>query len=458
MRLNREDILLMTDGFAKHEVTLLASFSGAPGPLRTSEIMGRSNIPVSRQYLVRLLSSLVERGVLLRTGAGPQVRYTVDEPRMTEAYMRTDLLLRSDKPFDLSLIRDYEPNTTRLMPVEMAKELRSVSDASIKAGDTINRVVFRRYLVDFAWASSRMEGNTYSLIETRDLLDKGIQARNKSDAEAQMLRNHADAIEYVIDNARDLRIIPVDLRGIHAMLSRGLLSNPDDEGRIRQSIIEIGRSVYRPSAMPQVLEEGLRLISDKAQGITDPFEQSLFLMVQISYLQPFIDVNKRTARVVANIPLLKAGLCPLSFYGMVEGDYVNGLLAWYELNTSTRITKTYRQGYRAAAERYRTYGVRLSDNLGSSGDGDRMRTVTLVTQYLRAVVAGTTGPDEKDRFLRERIGEGDPVRRDTLLVATSRAIDHLSEVDAMGMGVSKVLFNAYRKIVATYEGRDSLSP
>jgi len=456
MRLEREDIPLMTEGLDLNavEVAALAAFSGADTELRTSEIMERVEPKVSRQYLIRHLGDLVDKGLLAKEGAGPKVRYVLDEEGLTNAYFAVDPLLRADKPFDMGIIRDYEPNVSRLMPEDMARELRKVSDASIKAGDTINRVVFRRYMVDFAWASSRMEGNTYTLIETHALLDEGEPAQDRSEGEAQMLRNHADAIEYVIDNARDLRITPMELRGIHAMLSRGLLSNPDDEGRIRRSIVEIGRSVYRPASMPQVLEEGLALIADRAREIRDPFEQSLFLLVQLSYLQPFIDVNKRTARVAANIPLLKAGLCPLSFYGMDEDAYVEGLLAWYELNTPTRIARTYREGYRAAAERYRSYGSRLSDNIGSAGDGERRRTAELVTQYLRAVVAGATGPDEKDRFLRTRIEGGDPMRRDTMLVAASKAIDHLDEVSAMGMGVSKSLLKAYRRAVEAYEGED----
>ena len=457
MRISPEDwhLIASRHGLSQADTELLTFFATSSEKLRTSEIKDHLGIRLSRPNVARRISRLVARGFLERTGSGPQTRYAINERQAVDAYLETDRALRSRKPFDIARIRDYDPGHSRLIPAEIAEELRHISDAAIKAGDTINQVVFRRYMVDFAWASSKMEGNTYSLLETQSLLENDTPAPDKSETEARMLRNHAAAIEYVIGNGRDLEITPHMIRGIHALLSKGLLPNPDDEGRIRRSPIAIGESIYRPETLPQVLEEGLRLISEKAEAIKDPYEASIFLLAQISYLQPFMDVNKRTARVAANIPLLRAVLCPLSYYGMDDRAYIRGLIAYYETNTASLLMDSYRQGYLAAAERYRTYSEYLSDVIGRD-DGDRRRqSERLVMQYIRAVVSHETGPDERNQFLRNHIKTRDPGQRDTLLVSASKAISNLSEAGAIGMGIPVSLLRRYREVLAAHDQESS---
>ncbi|EQD41794.1 filamentation induced by cAMP protein Fic, partial [mine drainage metagenome] len=167
----------------------------------------------------------------------------------------------------------------------------------MKPGDTLGKTVFGRYLTDFSWASSRMEGNTYTLLETRDMALFGVEAPGKSALESAMVKNHIRAIEYLVDNARSIEISPFEVRGFHALLSRGIVGNCENEGRVRRSVVEIGQSAYRPASSPHTLEDGLESICRTASRIGDPYEQSLYLLANLSYLQPFVDVNKRTARV-----------------------------------------------------------------------------------------------------------------------------------------------------------------
>ena len=108
---------------------------------------------------------------------------------------------------------------------------------------------------------------------------------------------------------------------LHSALAENLLPNPAVEGRIRQHAVDIGRSVYRPLSNPQQIDETLALLLLKLNAITDPFEQSLFAMVHLPYLQPLADINKRTSRLVANLPLFRANLCPLTFVDVPEQAY-----------------------------------------------------------------------------------------------------------------------------------------
>ena len=438
-------IIAASLGLAGPDPAILSVFtSGMGGVLRTSEVVERMGNRYSRQFVIRRLNALVGSGLLDRVGGGPQTRYVLDEGRISAAYIEVDHLLRPNKRFDADLILKYKPRETRILPTNVSEELRRISGAAIRSGDTINQIVFRRYMIDFAWASSRMEGNTYSLLSTQALLNEGVADPKHTHDETQMLRNHAAAIQYLLDNARDLRITSSEIRGLHRLLSKELLPNPEDEGRVRRGIVEIGHSAYRPASIPQVIEECLDAVASHAREVTDPYEASMLLFVQLSYLQPFMDVNKRTARVACNIPLLKAGLCPLSFFGIDDQAYIQGLLAYYETHATALLVAVYRDGYRAAAERYRSYGVRLSDKLKVDGGARRSEVEDLVKKYIRAVARGDIEPEEKSQFLRGAVQGTDPMLRDTVLADASHMISTFSEQDAVGLAIPKALFQRYQ--------------
>lgn len=128
-----------------------------------------------------------------------------------------------------------------------------------------------------------------------------------------MILNHKAAIEFLAENASEIDIEPITVLNVHALLSTDLLPDPDAPGRLRRTPVSIGGSVFQPLAVPQVIEERFHTLLAKASEIEDPFEKVFFVMVQIPYLQPFDDVNKRVSRLVANIPLVRCDLAPISF-------------------------------------------------------------------------------------------------------------------------------------------------
>lgn len=81
-------------------------------------------------------------------------------------------------------------------------------------------------------------------------------------------------------------------------------------GQIRDESFRVSRTTYAPLDGRESLARLLLLLLEKARAITDPFEQSFFLPVHISYLQAFSDVNKRTARLASNIPLIRGDYVP----------------------------------------------------------------------------------------------------------------------------------------------------
>jgi len=218
---------------------------------------------------------------------------------------------------------------------------------------TYARRILEQLLVDLSWASSRMEGNTYDILQTERLIRFGEEAAGKDRKEALMILNHKEAIQYVVDNLDEIGLRRPDLFALHALLSDGLLADPAMSGRLRALPVGISHSSYRPLDDAVTIAEEFDILLHKAAQITDPFEQSFFLLVHIPYLQAFADVNKRTSRVASNIPLLKSDLAPMSFTTMNDGDYIDGLIGVYEMNNLSLLREVYLDAYLASAEKYR---------------------------------------------------------------------------------------------------------
>lgn len=197
-----------------------------------------------------------------------------------------------------------------------------------------------------------MEGNTYSRLDTVRLIEEGHIAEGKAAIETQMILNHKSAIELLVDNAEAVSLNRFTLLKLHSSLSESLLPNPADEGRIRQHQIEIGKSVYRPLLGEVIISESLDILLQKAGAINDPFEQSFFMMVHLPYLQPFADVNKRTSRLAANLPLIRANLCPLTFLDVPEQAYSGGTLGVYEMTRIELLRDLYLWAYQRSAQEY----------------------------------------------------------------------------------------------------------
>jgi hypothetical protein len=130
------------------------------------------------------------------------------------------------------------------------------------------------------------------------------------------------------------------------------MDHPDQEGRLREGLVGIGHSVYQPTGIPQVIAECFTRLLATAARIPDPLEASFFLLVHLPYLQPFHDVNKRTSRLAANIPLVTGNLCPLSFVDVPRDAYVEGLLSVYELRKVDLLRDVFAWAYERSCARY----------------------------------------------------------------------------------------------------------
>jgi hypothetical protein len=348
----------------------------------------------------------------LRAGAEVYVPLTGESPTLRE-WVRRPITQRRPVGYDRKLLDDYRPNETfYLNDADWRARLRDIGRTPLaqRPAGTYARDILNRLLIDLSWASSHLEGNTYSRLDTQNLIEHGQEAEGKGRLEAQMILNHKRAIEFLVEQADDVGFNMHTFRNLHSLLSENLLGNPADEGRLRERIVEIGGTVYRPLHVPQQIEELFRLLLDKAGAITDPFEQAFFLMVHIPYLQPFMDVNKRVSRLAANIPFIKNGLCPLSFIDVPERAYVEGTLAVYEHGRVDLLRDVFTWAYERSCDQFKAvagtlpepdpfrlrYRAELVDAIGEVVREAKATNVGAV----RKIAANLVPTEDQQRFVR----------------------------------------------------------
>lgn len=307
------------------------------------------------------------------------------EAEEVRALIRRPLSARQPVGYNEEFFDKYVPGNTWYLPEIMRERLHELGrtpDAERPAG-TFARGIIERLLIDLAWASSRLEGNTYTRLDTQNLLENGVRAEGKDPRDALMILNHKRAIELLVEGAEEVGFNRYTFSNLHAALSQDLLNDPRAEGAIRNRVVYISGTVYTPLANPHKLEELFDAILAKAAAIPDPFEQAFFVMVHIPCLQPFEDVNKRTSRLGANLPLIKANLCPLSFVGVPERAYIDGTLAVYEQNRVELLRDVFMWAYQRSCEQYRI----VRDAMGEP-DPLRLAYRTQLRQVVREMVQG----------------------------------------------------------------------
>lgn len=334
---------------------------------------------IARRTAQRLIAKLIESGQLTALGEGRARRYfgastqTALADRLTAsadvfpsyiplsadsqdilAYVDQPTLARKPVGYQREFLDAYRPNETWYLSESLRRQLHKMgktADVEEPAG-TYSRAILNRLLIDLSWASSHLEGNTYSRLDTRELIEHGKAARGKAAIETQMILNHKAAIEMLVENVDTAEFDRYTLMNLHSALAENLLPNPADEGRVRRHAVDIGQSVYRPLSTPQQIEDALEALLEKANQIADPFEQSFFMMAHLPYLQPFADINKRTSRLAANLPLFRANLCPLTFLDVPQQAYSRAILGVYEMTRVELLRDLYVWAYERSTQEY----------------------------------------------------------------------------------------------------------
>ena len=408
-----------------HEAVLKAVAQSAAGA-NIEQIEAQLPQPPTRRTLQRWLNALVGQGRLRKEGQARSTRYLLpvqaapeaadaapgdvffplsDEARAIDIAVRQPVQHRTPVGYRRSFLDSYRPNTTFYLHAALRAELQALGQVAAhnEPAGTYARSIANRLFIDLSWNSSRLEGNTYSLLETERLLSAGDAAEGKGALEAQMILNHKAAIEFLMDCTPDMGFNRYTLLNLHALLSDNLLPDPTASGRLRTVAVGIGQAVFLPLEGPQLIAECFAQVLDTAAAIQDPLEQAFFAMVHLPYLQPFEDVNKRVSRLAANIPLIQHNLCPLSFVDVPPAAYISAMLGVYELNRIELLRDVFAWAYKRSCARYSA----VRQSLGEP-DPFRLRYRALIFDTVAEVVRAAMNKQRAIAFVARQARQNLP--------------------------------------------------
>ncbi|MBR2936458.1 MAG: Fic family protein [Paludibacteraceae bacterium] len=323
------------------------------------EIRAGINFQGSDATLKRLIANSVETGDIQVEGKARATRYALSNrahllmPLSLETYFSKDVDERQvQTTFNFELINEQLPKVSLFTDEELAhlNSLQAEFRAHLaEMTDNEYRREMERLGIDLSWKSSQIEGNTYSLLETERLLRESKTADGKTKAEAVMLLNHKDALRFVLDNPDYLKELTIHhIEDIHTLLTKELSV---DKG-LRHRRVGITGTQYRPLDNEFQIREAMQDTCALINSRHNVFEQALLVLVLLSYIQPFMDGNKRTARITSNALLIAHGYCPLSFRTVDAMDYKKAMLIFYEQNNLYAFKQIFINQYEFAVQEY----------------------------------------------------------------------------------------------------------
>ena len=325
---------------------------------RTEIMAGLTKAP-SDSTMKRLLSAAVKEGNIETAGRGPATKYKltpqahVTMPLDLATYFDKDIDEREvQESFNFDLIRDVLPKV-EIFTKEELEVLNAAQMEFEKNTEGMTDLEYRKEMerlgVDLSWKSSQIEGNTYSLLETERLLKDKQTASGKTKEEAIMLLNHKDALDFVLDVPDYLKELSVHrIEDIHSILTKEL----EVDRNIRHRRVGITGTNYRPLDNEFQIREALEDTCTLVNGKDNVFEKALLTLVLLSYIQAFVDGNKRTARITSNAVLIANGYCPISFRTVDSIDYKKAMLIFYEQNNIAAFKKIFIEQFLFAVKTY----------------------------------------------------------------------------------------------------------
>ena len=327
--------------------------------ISSAELHRLMETPVAYATVKRTLNAMMVEEEVAKYGNGRGTLYALN-PAFTlrgevdvEEYFQLEDLEREIIPsFNFNLLNTIAEQGS----IFTSKELVLLQRTSGKFKQNIQQLhqsefktEFERLAIDLSWKSSQIEGNTYSLLETELLLKQQLTASGKTKDEAVMLLNHKSALDFLLDHPNFIEPLKVNvLEDVHSMLIKEL----GVQRNIRNRRVGISGTLYKPLDNEHQIREALLGMCDLINARHNVWEKALLALLLISYIQPFDDGNKRTARIVSNAILMYHRDCPLSFRTIDPIAYKKALLIFYERNNLSAFKKIFIEQYQFAVEHY----------------------------------------------------------------------------------------------------------
>jgi|JI10StandDraft_1071094.scaffolds.fasta_scaffold417072_2 DNA-binding Lrp family transcriptional regulator len=327
-------------------------------PLSISELRKNLSENISIPTLNRELAKIKSNNIIQTIGQGPSQKYIINLNGLTTCAIDLDVFFKSEienrtilEKFNMNVfdkldnIDVFSPSEHELLTKAQVNYSNKTAELSIQQF----KKEFERLMIELSWKSSQIEGNTYDLLETEQLLKHNISSENKTIEETQMLLNHKSAINYTFEN-KDLydEISISKIVDIHLLLTKkmGIAKN------FRKRIVRITGTNYLPPDSEFIIQEAMERLCVLLNSKKNIYEKALLAVLLISYIQPFEDGNKRTARLLANAILMNSNICPLSYRSSLPIDYKKAVLIFYELNNINAFKKIFIQQFLFATDNY----------------------------------------------------------------------------------------------------------
>ena len=311
----------------------------------------------SKITLLRDIDLLIKDGFIVKSGNAKATIYNMTpQSKLLEEIDIEDYFSKQTDDRELvssSFNFDIWNNLGNLLSENEKKQLDALNkiyqEKRSKLSPTILRKELERLTIELAWKSSRIEGNTYTLLDTERLIKDNVSASGKTKEETQMIINHKKALDYLIDNPKYYEEITIrKIEDIH----RILVGDLQVSFGIRSSAVGIVGTNYKPLDNSFQITECLKDLTDVINKTSNPLEKALIAVLMIAYIQPFEDGNKRTSRILGNALLLANDYCPLSYRSVDEVEYKKAIILFYEQNNAYYFKKLFIEQFTQAIEKY----------------------------------------------------------------------------------------------------------
>jgi Fic family protein len=312
----------------------------------------KSLVTVKRQ-----LSELAKLGLLNISGAGRSVKYTISKKGLLlRPYNIATYLAKSPDERLSDTHFQFDVFEKPYVPLFTNEELESLESATekfrlnaIHSDATSQKKELMRFIIEFSWKTSQIEGNTYDLISTENLLLYGDKSPTNTEFEAQMIINQKLALDFILENIElwdDPKISTLEMLHSYVAHNLGISKN------IRRTLVGISGTNYRPLESEFQINDALNLLFENLRGANNIYEKALLAVLGVSYIQPFIDGNKRTSRLLGNAILTSQNFAPLSYRSVNDRTYKEACLIFYEQNSIEPFKKIFIEQYIFSANTY----------------------------------------------------------------------------------------------------------
>lgn len=321
------------------------------------DFLNKGEIKISRFSIVRDLNVLIQNDFINKVGGGRSTKYSVMEGHPLHKYVDIDEYFKTNQDerklasesFEFEIFKNLENIFTRENLSKVDNLNKKFRENIKQISQTIKKLETERFTIELAWKSSQIEGNTYSLLDTEDLIKNKIEAEGHEKEEATMILNHKKALDFINHNSTYFKVISVKkLEELHRLMVDGL----DIHYNIRKFPVGITGTNYKPLDNEHQIKEAIQKMISLINSTEHPIAKAFLSLSLISYIQPFEDGNKRTGRLLSNALLIAHDYCPLSYRSVKESEYKKAVLVFYESHNLDPLKRMFMEQFEFAVNNY----------------------------------------------------------------------------------------------------------